>query len=364
MAGMREHGQSYWTFGAAALAAFTVTAAPATAQGANDPIGIAVTSALEGQKGIGRILSAAGSGDVADTARDIERLVGNQRWARLVSGSPEVVITIHNRERIERRRSYDKKGNLSIEHRYSADGTVEIDRRRSQVHAELDFTEGQYSTRNDSDQFEKVAEKLWTEIAGIVLSDLNALRPDRPEAGFDHAAKYKLLVKGDGLEVRSVDPGSPAEQAGLQVKDRIRRIDDEKGTSQMDYRARTWWVEAPGTRVSLEYERDKARQTVQITLMPRREWGGGGAPVAAAPPAARPVSATTSTAPAKGAASGAKGASSGSSSGVELKPGMTELEVSKLLGPPKEKVAFGAKSLWRYDGYSITFQNGRVIDMK
>lgn len=357
---MRQHWQSLWTIGAAALAAISVTAAPATAQGPNDPIGMSVTSALEGQKGIGRILSAAGSGDVADTARDVERLVGNQRWARLVSGNPEVLISITNRERIERRRSYDKKGNLSIEHRYTADGTVEIDRRRSQVHAEVDFTEGEYSTRNDSDQFEKVADKLWAEIAGIVLSDLNALRPDRTEAGFDHAAKYKLLVKGDGLEVRSVEPGSPAEQAGLQVKDRIRRIDDEKGTSQMDLRARTWWVEKPGTRVSLEYERDKARQTVQLTLLPRREWGGAApAPVAASEPAprARPASATTGSAPAK-TSTGA------SSSGVELKPGMTELEVVKLLGQPKEKVAFGAKSLWRYDGYSLTFQNGRVIDMK
>jgi hypothetical protein len=359
MAGMRHHWRSCWTYGAAILAALTVTAAPATAQGPNDPISFSVTSALEGQKGIGRILSSAGHGDVADTARDIERLVGTQRWARLVSGNPEVIISITNRERIERRRTYDKKGNESIEHRYSADGTVEIDRRRSQVHAEVDFTEGQYSTRNDSDQFEKVAEKLWAEISGIVLSDINALRPDRTEAGFDHAAKYKLLVKGDGLEVRSVEPGSPAELAGLQVKDRIRRIDDEKGTSQMDYRARTWWVESAGTRVSLEIERNKARQTVQLTLLPRREWGGA-PPVAAAQPAPRPVS-SVAKAPARAASSGG---STGGSTGVELKPGMTELEVSKLLGPPKEKVAFGAKSLWRYDGYSITFQNGRVVDMK
>jgi hypothetical protein len=71
-------------------------------------------------------------------------------------------------------------------------------------------------------------------------------------------------------------------------------------------------------------------------------------------PAARPVS----------AAAAAPARTGGGSSGVELKPGMTELEVAKLLGPPREKVAFGAKLLWRYDGYSITFQNGRVVDMK
>jgi hypothetical protein len=49
---------------------------------------------------------------------------------------------------------------------------------------------------------------------------------------------------------------------------------------------------------------------------------------------------------------------------VELKPGMTESEVVRLLGQPREKVAFGAKSLWKYEGYSVTFQNGKVIDMK
>ena len=123
---MREHSMSWWSLGAAALAAATVTAAPARAQGPNDPITFAVTSALEGQKGLGRIFSAAGHGDVADTARDVERLIGNQRWARLASGEAEVIVSIENRERIERRRSTDKKGNVSIEHRYTADGTVEI----------------------------------------------------------------------------------------------------------------------------------------------------------------------------------------------------------------------------------------------
>jgi hypothetical protein len=131
----------------------------------------------------------------------------------------------------------------------------------------------------------------------------------------------------------------------------------------MDYRVRTWWVEGTGTRVSLEVERNKARQTLQLTLLPRSDWsGGGGAPAAAAPAPAPAAARPAASAPRPASTTASAGAKSGTS-GVELKPGMTELEVARLLGPPKEKVAFGAKSLWRYDGYSITFQNGRVTDM-
>lgn len=336
--------------GVAALAG-GAPAAVARAQEPNAAIAVSVTSSLEGEKGLGRIFSAAGRGDAAATANDVERLLARMRWARLVSREPEVVVTIDSRERYERGRRTDKKGNVSIDHHYRADGSVEVGRRRMTVRAEHDFTEGGYSTRNDSEQFQKVAEKLVTEITGVVMGYLDELRPNRPLAGFEHQAKYKLLFKGDGLEVKSVEPGSPAEAAGLQVKDRIRRIDEEKGTDQMDARARTWWTEAPGTRVSVEYERNKQRQTVQLTLLPREEW----ASAAAMAPARAPAAAPAAKAPASQRRTGA--------GSVELKPGMTELEVVQLLGEPREKVAFGAKSLWRYDGYSVTFQKGRVTDV-
>jgi hypothetical protein len=336
--------------GAAALAA-ALAATASVAEESNAPIAVSVTSSLEGEKGLGRIFSAAGRGDVAHTATDVERLLAHARWARLVSRDPEVVVTIDSRERIERNRNRDKKGNISIDHRYRADGSVEVGRRRMTVRAEQDFTEGQYSTRNDDEQFRKVAEKLVTEITGVVMGYLDELRPNRPDAGFDHAAKHKLLFKGDGLEVKAVAAGSPAERAGIQVKDRIRRIDDEKGTDQMDARVRTWWTEQPGTRVSVEYERNKARQTVELTLLPRADWADA--------PMAAPVAAVKSPAAARD--SGQKGQGGGS---VELKPGMTELEVVRLLGEPREKVAFGSKSLWRYDGFSVTFQKGRVVDMQ
>jgi hypothetical protein len=337
--------------GAAALAS-GVPAALVSADEPNAPIAVAVTSSLEGEKGLGRIFSAAGRGDAAATANDVERLLARMRWARLVSRDPEVVVTIDSRERYERGRRTDNKGKVSIDHRYRADGSVEVGRRRMTVRAEHDFTEGEYSTRNDGDQFQKVAEKLVTEITSVVMGYLDDLRPNRPVAGFEHQAKYKLLFKGDGLEVKSVEPGSPAEAAGLQVKDRIRRLDDEKGTDQMDARVRTWWTEAPGTRVSLEYERNKQRQTVQLMLLPREEW-------ARAPAAPAPAAAAVKTP----AAQRDPGRRTGGQGSVELKPGMTELEVVRLLGEPREKVAFGAKRLWRYEGYSVTFQNGRVTDV-
>jgi hypothetical protein len=313
---------------------------PASAADSSSPITVTVRSALEGQKGLGRIFSAAGSGDVARTADDVEDELQEERWLRLVSGDDaEVLVTITQRERVERSRKVDKDGKESINHRYSARGVVEVAGRRDTVSAEVDFTEGA-SYRNDDDQFEKVAEKLRDQINQVIFANLDALRPDRPQAGFDHKRKYKLLVKGDGLEVLAVEPGSPAEKAGLQLKDRIRRIDSEKGTDQMDYRARTWWTEGAGTRILLEVEREKQRQNVELTLLPRNDWASDG-------PSSRPFTPT-----------------SGASTSISLQPGMSELDVVKLMGQPREKVAFGAKSLWRYDAVSITFEKGRLVDMK
>jgi hypothetical protein len=322
---------------------------------ASAPISVYVTSSLEGEKGLGRVFSSASKGDVGASANDVEDLLRSRPWLRMASSNEaEVLVTIESRERYERRRSTDKEGKESIDHRYKVSGSVDVGGRRMPVRIEHDFTEKEYSTREDRDQFRKAAEKFVAETIGLINASLNDLRPDRPEAGFEHAAKYKLLVKGDGLEVRSVEPGSPAEEAGLQVKDRIRRIDAEKGTDQMDERARTWWVEEPGTAVMLDVERNKQRQSIRLTLMPRSQWAGG-SPAPA--PAARPAA---SARPAAAAPAGR----TGGSSQVQLRPGMTELEVVKALGEPREKVAFGAKTLWRYDGFALTFESGRVTDMK
>jgi hypothetical protein len=345
---------------AAPLALALLAVLPLARAEGSTPISVYVTSSLEGEKGLGRVFSSASKGDVGASANDVQDLLRRRRWLRTeASKDAEVVVTVESRERIERRRSTDKEGKESIDHRYKLYGTVDVGGRRMPVRIEHDFTETEYSTRDDADQFRKVAEKFVAEASNVILQSLNDLRPDRPEAGFDHAAKYKLLVKGDGLEVRSVDPGSPAEQAGLQVKDRIRQIDSEKGTDQMSERARTWWVEEPGTAVMLDVERNKQRQSVRLTLLPRSQWGGS-APVAARPPAPR----GTAAVPTSAAAAAPASPSGRTGNQVQLRPGMTEAEVLKALGQPREKVGFGAKMLWRYDGYSLTFENGRVTDMK
>jgi hypothetical protein len=51
-------------------------------------------------------------------------------------------------------------------------------------------------------------------------------------------------------------------------------------------------------------------------------------------------------------------------SGVEIKPGMTPAQVVRSLGEPQKKVAFGAKNIWTYDGFTVTFVDGKVSDVK
>ena len=69
-----------------------------------------------------------------------------------------------------------------------------------------------------------------------------------------------------GFRVTQVYPGTEASKAGLKVGDRIRRIGIEGGTPQMDEIVWTWPLEAPGTRVSMEIERDKRRFPAEIEL--------------------------------------------------------------------------------------------------
>jgi S1-C subfamily serine protease len=111
-----------------------------------------------------------------------------------------------------------------------------------------------------------------------ILARLDLLRPRRPDAGFRHELKHKWLLAGDGLEVTEVLPGSPAAVAGLEVGDRIRAVDSEKGTAEMDRRVRTWWFDLPGRRVRLEVERGKARRTIECTVERPRRWPGTAAP--------------------------------------------------------------------------------------
>ena len=350
----------------AVLAAAAAAAPVAAAEKDTAPISVQVTSALAGERGFGRIMSSASTGDVEDTASDLEGQLRKYPWLQLVSRDPEVTVVVDRRARTETSRSTNKKGEVTINHRYTASATVAIgDRERDRVEADTTYSQGPTATRDDSSQFDDVAKELAGNISTRILQSLDALRPNRPQAGFAHKTKYKMLLRGDGLEVTAVEPGSPAEEAGLQVGDRIRAIDGEKGTDQMHTRVLSWWTDLPGARYTLEVERNKQRRPVQLSLLPPARWAGRSArPAAVSAPATRPAAARPpAVAPYRPAAS-ASGSVSSSGSGVELKAGMTQAQVVRALGEPQKKVAFGAKVIWTYDGFTVTFVDGKVTDVK
>jgi PDZ domain-containing protein len=341
------------------LLALSVGAAPyAVAAGADTaPIAVQISSSLANERGFSKIMSSASSGDTDATARDVERDLQKLRWLRVVERDPEVKVTVDRRERTETSRSTDKKGGVTINHRYTASATVLIGGDRDRIDADTTYSQGPNATRTDSTHFDAVAKELAVNIANRIAQNLDELRPNRPRAGFDHKAKYKMLIRGDGLEILAVEPGSPAEAAGLQVNDRIRSIDGEKGTDQMNARVYSWWTDPTGSRYNLEVERNKQRRIVQLSLLPPTQWAGRSAAPRAETPrtavAREPATATRTTAP-----------SSGDSSGVEIKPGMTQAQVVRSLGEPVKKVAFGAKTIWTYDGFTVTFVDGKVTDVK
>jgi PDZ domain-containing protein len=354
-------------FRAAALPLLALSVAAAPYAAGNDdtaPIAIQISSSLSSERGFGRIMSSASTGDTDATARDVERDLQKLRWLRVVERDAEVKVTVDRRERTETSRSTDKKGGVTINHRYTASATVLIGGDRDRIDADTTYSQGPTASRDDAAQFDAVAKELAVNIANRIGQNLDAMRPNRPRAGFDHKAKYKMLIKGDGLEVLAVEPGSPAEEAGLQVGDRIRSIDGEKGTDQMNARVYGWWTDAPGGRYNLEVEHNKQRRTVQLGLLPPSRWGQSAAPradttrSAPAPAPARQAASVTS----RSAAPAAAPASGGS--GVEIKPGMTQVQVTRSLGEPQKKVAFGAKTLWTYDGFTVTFVDGKVTDVK
>ena len=353
---------------ALALLSLAVPAAQA-ADGDNAPIAVHVTSALSEERGFGKLMSSATTGDVEATARDVETELRKHRWIQLVDRNPEVVVNVDKRERIETSKSTNKKGEVTINHRYTASATVRIgDRERDRVDGDTTYSQGPTSTRDDRAQFESVGKELATSIANRVMQSLDTLRPNRPRSGFAHKAKYKMIFRGDGLEVTSVDPGSPAEEAGLQAGDRIRMIDGEKGTDQMHAQVLAWWTDNPGSRYNLEVERNKQRRTVQLALVAPGQARRGGARAANAARAAAPqprdgVGLRRPTGPAR-EGNGRDRARREPDDSTELKPGMTQAQVVRAIGEPAKKVAFGAKTIWTYDGFTVTFVDGKVTDVK
>ena len=343
------------------LLALALAAAPCLGADSADtaPITIQVSSPMASERGLSRIVSGAASGDTEASARAVERELQQFRWLRIVDRDPEVRVTIDRRERTETGRSTDKNGGVTINHRYTTSASMLIGRDRDRVDAEKSYSQGPTMTRDDALQFGEVAREVTGKVAGRIALSLDALRPNRPQAGFDHKAKYKMLFRGDGLEITAVTPGGPADAAGLQVADRIRSIDGEKNTDKMNARIFGWWTDPPGARYAVEFERNKQKRTVQLSLLPARQWGGGGRPAASTQaPAAQPA-AVQAAAPRSAPAPAGSGGG-----GVEIKPGMTPAQVTRSLGEPQKRVTFGSKTIWTYDGFTVTFVEGKVSDVK
>jgi hypothetical protein len=132
---------------ALSLLALCVAAAPYAGAADNAPISIHISSALSGEKGFSKIMSSASTGDTDATARDVERELQKLRWMRMVERDPEVKVTIDRRERTETSRSTDKKGGVTINHRYTASASLQIGGDRDRIDADTTYSQGRTWTR-------------------------------------------------------------------------------------------------------------------------------------------------------------------------------------------------------------------------
>jgi Zn-dependent protease with chaperone function len=78
---------------------------------------------------------------------------------------------------------------------------------------------------------------------------------------------------------------------------------------------------------------------------------------APAPRAPEPQSSRALTGPAAAPAAASSGPK-------EIKPGMSAAEVQRLLGAPKEQLAFGSQSKWVYPSLSVIFEGGKVKEVR
>jgi serine protease Do len=99
--------------------------------------------------------------------------------------------------------------------------------------------------------------RVYRSIAGITIENLS------PQLG-----DYFGVKNGEGMLVRSVQKGSPADTAGLRAGDVIVRVDDQKIADHSD------WTEAlrnaKNGKANVVIVRDKHEQTLPLAVAPRR----------------------------------------------------------------------------------------------
>ncbi len=263
-------------FAAGALAPGATSSAATAAA----PITVEVGYPERGQSFLDVLLEDDEDTDRSD--REVEQALRGRRWLELVSHDGEVALAVTRRSVSESSRSRDKKkGTVTVSWRYVLRAAISMRGQRDWLEASTvsSFTVSageashvRHRRHGDNGPFSNLAREIAEDADEWVLAHLDDLRPERPDPGLRHELKRKWLLKGDGLEVTEVLPGSPAARAGLLTGDRIRAIDGEKGTAKMDKRAKTWWSEEPGTLVTLEVERNKRKYRLGFPILWPRDW--------------------------------------------------------------------------------------------
>ncbi len=244
-----------------------------------NPITVEIGQSGRDRGGLLDLLIPFSDRDILPTERALaDSLVGRQ-WIDLTDENPEVAVAVRwqQRSRGSQSRSRDGK-NTTITFTYKVSAAIATRREKDDIDAEAMVTKTyssnssrmEPSRSDDREGFQRAGKELGTKVRTWLLSRIESLRPDGPDPGFRHQIKHKLLIIGDGLEVTEVNPDSPAGLAGLRQGDRIRKVDGEGGTSQMDERVLTLRIETGAIPLRVEFERDKKRQTIAFEVAPPR----------------------------------------------------------------------------------------------
>lgn len=106
-------------------------------------------------------------------------------------------------------------------------------------------------------------------VAALGLLFVGAARADDPPEGSIGA---ELSIENDTLVVGSIDPGGPAEKAGLKAGDVIVKINDlvvrEKGLTAKEVEAAGEEIlkHKPGAKIKLTIKRDGKEHKLELTV--------------------------------------------------------------------------------------------------